>query len=310
MWFLKISSCMCSSCPIALIWSWPRVFGLMLWLLAVGPGRNSWLKHRLLPCILATKTFRRNCLARLEGPCWLKILWGRPRLPANHRCYLAKLTAISPRDVLSLAVLLSGKVGNRPSSCWPAAAPAVEFWLNVFLSIALMLTCVHLCMLRISDKQSEVEAAEDKMLGVLFHLLAQNRAVFSWKKHIKLWQHSFNPNSSSFDCPCVRVWKCSQNISYANCILGILFDVCVCVPRMKSKMVEVENLRQWLLGIPPSPANCFEQKLKHVEVLQESSSSSDSIYFPFCSMCNLGLKWSLLMLQAVALKVAIACLYT
>ena len=48
-WLLKLSACKCSWCPLDF---WPHVFGLLLWLLAIGPGKKGFKK----PCIWAVQT--------------------------------------------------------------------------------------------------------------------------------------------------------------------------------------------------------------------------------------------------------------
>lgn len=75
-WLLKLSACKCSWCPLDF---WPHVFGLFLWLLAVGPAKKGFKK----PCIWATNILFQNWFIKLEGPGWLKIHWGRPRQPVK-----------------------------------------------------------------------------------------------------------------------------------------------------------------------------------------------------------------------------------
>ena len=158
---------------------------------------------------------------------------------------------MTPWDVLLLAVLLSGKVGHGQSFNWPAAAPATVFWHNVVLLIALMRTCVHMCMPRIRDKQSEVEDIQKKMLGKLSDPLVQHRAVFGEKKYRNIWSHD-NTTSSPAAAFWLSLCVCFTN-RRANWTLGILVDVvcknlgdCMCVPRMNSNLHEQQR---WILGI-------------------------------------------------------------
>ena len=108
-WLLKLSACKCSWCPLDF---WPHVFGLFLWLLAVGPGKKGFKK----PCIWATNILFQNWFIKLEGPGWLKIHWGRPRQPVNCHCYLAKLTISNSHD--SMGCALAGCVAVWQGWTW------------------------------------------------------------------------------------------------------------------------------------------------------------------------------------------------
>ena len=172
---------------------------------------------------------------------------------------------MTPWDVLLLAVLLSGKVGHGQSFNWPAAAPATVFWHNVVLLIALMRTCVHMCMPRIRDKQSEVEDIQKKMLGKLSDPLVQHRAVFGEKKYRNIWSHD-NTTSS----PAAAFWLslCVCVFYKQTCKLD-LRDPCWCCMQKPWRLhvcTQDEQQPPWTTTMDtwhifwlttPSPAHCF-----------------------------------------------------